>query len=356
MEFDGSYYLIAENNKIVRSRERNVQAAWIGDLGIAAGRYTFDADGRMIVPEIPTEAPTEAPVLNGPVGEYFYLNNVKQTAYKLIEFEGSYYYIAEYNKYVVGRSRYISSSLVAGTDLKEGYYDFDANGRMIVPESASFLIDSKDFVYVDGVQQKAYKLVQDGDDWYFVAESNKIVKGKWRLLNASHVEGTPFKANVCYYFGDDGRMVMTGPMANGQFYVDGELQKAYKIVGQYNKSTKKYDYYYISTNHLYATNKTAFISAALLEGTGYSEGYYYFNADGIMKIKNGPDDSGYFYMNSERIKGYKLIQYSGAWYFIAEGNKYVKGVIRKLDANVCAGTSIKPGTYSFDADGKLKLN
>ena len=105
--------------------------------GLAAGTYEFDAEGRMIIPEVETPETPETPstpnpdVKNGVHGDYFYLNGVRQSAYQLIMYEGYYYYVADAHKVVKGRSIYLNKVL-EGTGLAAGYYEFDENGRMIL--------------------------------------------------------------------------------------------------------------------------------------------------------------------------------------------------------------------------------
>ena len=36
------------SDKIVKNATRNVQAAWVGDTGVAPGQYSFDAEGKMV--------------------------------------------------------------------------------------------------------------------------------------------------------------------------------------------------------------------------------------------------------------------------------------------------------------------
>ena len=84
------------------------------------GYYEFGADGKMVIK-------------NGADADgYFYLNGVKQKAYRLIEFEGGYYYIAEYHKYVTGKKVYLAQDVLAGTNFVSGYYEFGADGKMVI--------------------------------------------------------------------------------------------------------------------------------------------------------------------------------------------------------------------------------
>ena len=72
---------------------------------------------------------------NGPESDgYFYVDNVRQNAYQLVEFEGDYYYIADFHKYLVNKSWYLTANELKafGLDLPSAYYSFDATGKMIL--------------------------------------------------------------------------------------------------------------------------------------------------------------------------------------------------------------------------------
>ncbi|MBQ4048879.1 MAG: hypothetical protein IJC93_11000, partial [Clostridia bacterium] len=90
-----------------------------------AAQYTFDADGKMVIK-------------HGVVGDYLYINHIMQRAYQLIEFEGSYYFINDYNKLARNATIYLSErfvkdkTFVDGSALGIGYYTFDADGKMVI--------------------------------------------------------------------------------------------------------------------------------------------------------------------------------------------------------------------------------
>ena len=72
-------------------------------------------------------------VKNGPNEDgYFYLDGVKQRAYQIVEFEGDYYYIGDYNKYLVNQRVFITESMLEGTTFTAGYYTFGPDGKMIL--------------------------------------------------------------------------------------------------------------------------------------------------------------------------------------------------------------------------------
>jgi glucan-binding YG repeat protein len=128
IKYEGSYYYITDGHKVAKNTTIYLNKVLAG-TGFEPGKYTFDAEGKMIIPETPDTPPAEAK--NGVVGDYFYLNDVKQTAYQLIQYEGYYYYVSDGHKVVKNATVYMNKVL-AGTGLAAGRYTFDAEGRMIL--------------------------------------------------------------------------------------------------------------------------------------------------------------------------------------------------------------------------------
>ena len=128
VEHEGNFYFVDEGNKFLRNIRVFLSNTYVSGKKFADGRailpgyYEFAADGKMIVPELK----------HGVVGDYLYINDVKQTRYKLIDFEGSYYFVDEGDKILKNTRVFLSSTFVKGTDLAAGYYEFDAEGKMIL--------------------------------------------------------------------------------------------------------------------------------------------------------------------------------------------------------------------------------
>jgi hypothetical protein len=80
----------------------------------------------------------EAPK-SGVVGDYLYINDVKQGCYQLIEFEGDFYFISDGDRITKNKKLYLGEKYVAnyifenGDPMLPGYYEFDAAGKMILP-------------------------------------------------------------------------------------------------------------------------------------------------------------------------------------------------------------------------------
>ncbi|MBQ9414282.1 MAG: hypothetical protein IJU16_04055 [Clostridia bacterium] len=329
--YEGYYYFVAENHKYVVSQTRYLSAANLAGTELPAGYYEFDEAGHLLY-------------RNGPMADgYFYLNNEKQKAYKLCEYNGNYYFVAEYNKYVVSQTRYLNATHLEGTDFLPGYFEFDADGRMVTMNGPM----ADGYFYINNVKQKAYKLCAYNGNYYFVAENNKYAVSQTRYLSAANLEGTPFAPGY-YDFDADGRLVdRNGPQADGYFYINNEKQKAYKLCW-YNGY-----YYLVAEYNKYAVNQTRYLKAELVEGTGLAVGYYEFDAEGRLSTLNGPQADGYFYINNEKQKAYKLCFYNGYYYLVAEYNKYAVSQTRYLNASLVEGTDLTVGYYEFDSEGRL---
>ena len=125
VEFEGDFYFINDSHKLAKNKtlylsERFVTGFTYEDgTPLQPGYYTFDENGKMVI-------------LNGPVGDYFYENNVRLKAYQLVEFEGDYYFINDSHKLAKNKRIYLSERFVEGTDLKVGYYNFDEDGKLVI--------------------------------------------------------------------------------------------------------------------------------------------------------------------------------------------------------------------------------
>ena len=206
-------------------------------------------------------------------GDYFYWNDVRLKAYQLVEFEGDYYFINDGHKIAKNKRIYLSERFVEGTDLKVGYYDFDAEGKMILLNGPV-----GDYFYKDNVRLKAYQLVEFEGNYYFINDGHKIAKNKRIYLSERFVEGTDLKVGY-YEFDSEGKMVyLNGPVGD-YFYKDNVRLKAYQLV------EFEGDYYFINDSHKLAKNKRIYLSERFVEGTDLKVGWYNFDSDGKLIIE-----------------------------------------------------------------------
>jgi hypothetical protein len=133
MEVEGSIYFISDGHKIAKNKRIYLNANYVEGMtypdgrAIPVGYHEFDAEGKLIIP----------PVKHGIVGDFLYINDVKQTCYKLMEFEGSIYFISDGHKIVKNKRIYLSANYVEGMTYPDGraipvgYHEFDAEGKLI---------------------------------------------------------------------------------------------------------------------------------------------------------------------------------------------------------------------------------
>ena len=189
-------------------------------------------------------------------------------------------------------------------------------------------------------------LVKDGDDYrYFkrngmvtsvetyVAKTNDLLpaakytfdaEGKLMKLEGLHED---LNGNLCYY-------VVYVKNYAGLVEVDG----SYYYIASDLKAVKNGTYYVTKTNGL----KDA--------------GFYSFDADGKMIIKNGlVEENGdlYYYVDGAKTAA-GLIEWEGNYYYIASNLKAVKDAKHYVFADKANG--LKPaGWYWFNADGTMFL-
>ena len=308
VEHKGDFYFVSDGHKLLVNSYKNLTAKHVegktfaDGTPIPAGNYYFGADGKMVIPEIP-EAPEAK---NGVINGYLYIDDVKQVRYQLVEYDGNFYFISDADKILVNTYKTLSAKHVEGktfadgTPLTAGTYYFDAEGKLVVPEAPEApevkngVING--YLFIDGVQQKAYQLVEYDGNFYFVSDGHKVLVNGNKNLTAKHVEGktfadgTPIPAGI-YYFDAEGKMVRPeapeAPEAkngviNGYLYIDDVQQKAYQLV--------EYDgnFYFVSDGHKVIVDGYKNLSAKHVEGkildngSPILPGIYYFDSEGKL--------------------------------------------------------------------------
>ena len=317
------------------------------------GTYEFGPDGKMI--NVPG-------VKHGIIDDQLYINGELQKAYQLVEFEGSFYFINNGRHEIAKNMKlYLSKQFVEGktfadgTPIAEGFYEFDADGKMIIKHG---IID--DCIYINGVLQKAYQLVEFEGSYYFINNGrNEIARNLRLYLSQQFVEGKTFAdgtpiAEGFYEFDADGKMVIKHGIIDNCIYINGILQKAYQLV-EFEGS-----YYFVNNGrNEIARNIRLYLSQQFVEGKTFAdgtpipEGFYEFNGEGKMVVLNGPNADGYFYLNGEKQLAYQIVKYEGDYYFINDGHKYAVNKTLHLKAEFLEGTDLEVWYYTFGPDGKM---
>ena len=189
-------------------------------------------------------------------------------------------------------------------------------------------------------------LVKDGDDYrYFkrngmvtsvetyVAKTNGLLKaakytfdaeGRLMKLEGLHED---LNGNLCYYVDYVKNYAGLVEVDGSFYYIASDL-----------KAVKNCTYYVTKTNDL------------------KSAGYYTFDADGKMVIKNGlVEENGdlYYYVDGAKTAA-GLIKWEGNYYYIASNLKAVKNAKHYVFADKANGLK-SAGWYWFNADGTMYL-
>ncbi len=330
IKYEGDYYFIDKGNKVSKNTTVHLTSQFTTQYGLAVGKYDFDENGKMIIK-------------NGVHGEYFYLGNVLQKAYQLIKYEGDYYFIDKGNKVSKNTTVYLTAQFASQYGLPVGKYDFDENGKLIIKNGVY-----GDYFYLGNVLQRAYQLIEFEGDYYFINDGNKVTKSKSVHLNAQFTAQYGLAVGK-YDFDENGKMIMRSGPYGDYFYRDGVMQKAYRLV--------EYEgyYYFIDKGDKLAKNTTVYLTAQFTAQYGLAVGKYAFDADGKMIVKHGVVGD-YFYLNGTLQRAYQLVEFEGDYYFINDGNKVTKNATVHLNARFVSQYGFAVGKYTFDENGKMLYN
>ena len=193
-QLDGSYYYAKSSGQLVTGKEYYCER--MNDTGLKAGKYAFDADGKLILKK------------NGIVAEngslYYYKDGVLNYA-GLIEIDGSYYYVKTSGEVVHGRNYWISKT---NGLMPERSYTFADDGKMIDPEikdtkkDGIVAEDGSLYYYKDGLRTYAGLIEIDGS-YYYVKTSGEVVHGRSYWITKTN----GLMSERSYTFADDGKMI-----------------------------------------------------------------------------------------------------------------------------------------------------
>ena len=187
------YYLFNGNSgKMYKDANMWVPA---NDYGVKPGMYYFDADGKMVVPNLETGV---RKIVTEDGNLYFTIDGARMYN-GLYELDGEYYYARANGQLVVEGVAYIDAKPLKGED-SEGWYGFDADGKLIM---TGFVEGGDGFTYYynGGIRAKGFTKI--GEDYYFFnARSGKLYKNAtlWVGANPWEIKGG------MYHFGADGKM------------------------------------------------------------------------------------------------------------------------------------------------------
>ena len=128
VKWEGNFYYVNDGGKIVRNMRKFVNTTngltFENGDPIQRTYFDFDADGKMVLK-------------NGIVGDYYYINGVLvKPYYGLVKWEGNFYYVNDGGKIVRNMRKFVNTTngltFENGEAIQRTYYDFDADGKMIL--------------------------------------------------------------------------------------------------------------------------------------------------------------------------------------------------------------------------------
>ncbi len=189
IKIDDSYYYV--NGKCVVVTGKYFVSRTNGLM--PQGYYEFDEKGRMIIPEVKNGIVEENGVM------YYYVND-KKTYAGLIKIDDSYYYVN--SRCVVVTGKYCVSK--TNGLMPQGYYEFDEEGRMIIPEVKNGIVEENGVMYYYVNDVKTYAgLIMIDDSYYYVNGRCVVVTGKYFVSRTNGLMPQGY-----YEFDEKGRMII----------------------------------------------------------------------------------------------------------------------------------------------------
>ncbi len=324
---EGDIYFVNDSHRILRNARVYLTEQLANAAGLPVGYYYFNNEGKL-------------DLKNGPVDGYFYRNGEQLKAYQLAEYEGYYYYVGDAHRLAKNVLLYLPADLVKNTELAVGYYYFDAEGKLRVPNGPV-----GDYFYRNGQRLTAYQLVKFEDHYYFINDGHRLAKNTKLYMTSATLEGTGLPADY-YEFDAEGKMLLRNGPVGDYFWREGIRLDAYQLA-----EFEGY-YYFINDYHRLAKSCRLYLTEPFLEGTGLPVGYYDFDTEGKMLLKNGLVD-GFFWRDGIRLDAYQLVEFEGEYYYIGDGHRIVTDKRIYLNAEQLKGTDYPAGYYSFYTDGRM---
>ena len=357
VEFEGNFYYVNDGGKIIKNTRKYVNKTngltFPNGDPVPNDYFYFDESGKMIVKQ-------------GIADDTYYINGVSvKPFYGLVEWNGNYYYVdaeGTQAKIIKNTRKYVNKTngltFPDGTVIKAAYYEFDAEGKMIIKQG---LID--DQYYVNGVALPAYYgLVEWNGDYYYINDYGKIIKNVRKFVNKTNGLTFPNGAEIprdYFYFDESGKMIVKQGIADDTYYINGVSVKPFYGLVEWNGN-----YYYVDAEGTQAkiikntrkyVNKTNGLTFP--DGTVIKAAYYEFDAEGKMIVKQGLVDDQ-FYVNGVALPAYYgLVEWNGDYYYLNDYGKPVKNerkfVNKTNGLTFPDGTAIPREYFYFDENGKM---
>ena len=350
----GKAVVYSENREIFRFTEE-----YRNGLNLPANIWYVPGDDGIIVHDKDTDK-QGIQQADSADGRYYFVDGVK-TGRGLFEYDGSYYYARTLSgKLVCGMSYWITETngiTINGVPIKQGTYQFDNDGKMILRDLVKDGIVEEDgslYYYKNGSRYYAGLINIEGS-YYYVKTSGEVVHGQKYWITKTN----GLMKEASYEFGADGKMVVDESVKDGivkengslYYYKDGKLTYA----GLINIDGS---YYYVKTSGEVVHGQKYWITKT--NGL-MPERSYTFDAEGKITdpeiISPDPGKNGiveengslYYYKDGSRYYA-GLINIDGSYYYVKTSGEVVHG--QKYWITKTNGL-MKEASYEFGADGRM---
>lgn len=357
LKIGDDFYYVKSDCTVIKGR-----SYYVGKTNglMAAGTYTFDEEGKMVIETVNGIARDDDGLL------HYYVDGAVQKNMGLIELDGKYYYVNGSGEVISGRDYAITKTNGLSFTKENGEtasfqsgknYTFDEDGVLQLYDGL-VEIGADKYYYVDGVKTYA-GLIKLDDAYYYITSSCKAVVGRRYYVSKNN----DLKPVGTYEFDADGKMIIENEepdMKEGimrddsgvlRYYVKDEIQKNLGLIeldGRYyyvngsGEVVNGKDYSITKTNGLKYQGETEFVSG----------GKYTFDSDGALCWYDGIteiDGVKYYFVNG--VKTYAgLVQIDGTYYYVNSSCKLVVGSSYYVSKT---NGLLNAGTYTFDEDGKM---
>lgn len=295
---EGNYYYINSSKKAVKGMTYSIGESKTNGL-LPAGKYSFDATGKMIDPPTPDPIQPSTDVKQGIVRDddgkiRYYVDGVATYAGLVRDSNGNYYYFNSTKVAVTNRDYTIGESKTNGL-LPAGKYHFDENGQMTNPPAGknglSHDDDGEIRYYVNGIPTYAGLVQDEHGNLYYINSAKKAVKNMDYSIGANKTNG--LAPAGMYHFDENGIMsvIPADTAKNGlqqdedgkiRFYVDGVAIYAGLV------QDGRGNYYYINSAKTAVTGRYYGIFGSKTNDL-LPEGVYYFEQDGKLNMDKAWD-------------------------------------------------------------------
>ena len=244
-------------------------------------------------------------------------------------------------------------------------WEFDSDGALIRQITDKGIIDNQRgglyLVEEDGyVHGGTAHVVKYNGDYYFVVYSGKLKQNSSQVITAANSGGLLEPGT--YEFGADGKMI---PPFTGVKAADDGILYYYKNGGickeVYNNEFVKIgeEIYFVKWSGKVAANETRVVVKSQTNGL-IEPGTYEFDAEGkivppFTGVKAADDGILYYYKNGgicKEVYNNEFVKIGEEIYFVKWSGKVAANETRVVVKSQTNGL-IEPGTYEFDAEGKI---